>query len=186
MFLRGKPLQKDFQNQRRSHGIDRFLALLAEHAVFRQNPVRIDGRPAFVNKRDRQTGARLEQRCKPAAFFPLQADGAVHIDRQADGNGGDVFFMEQGGKLFWTTSSYMLDSYIDSAVSGGNSNLFLNVLNWMGGQEESISIRAKSLDTTGLTVTQAESTLWSIVMIGLIPLALVAIGIVIWIRRKRR
>ena len=56
----------------------------------------------------------------------------------------------------------------------------------MGGQEESISIRAKSLDTTGLTVTQAESTLWSIVMIGLIPLALVAIGIVIWIRRKRR
>ena len=100
MFLRGKPLQKDFQNQRRSHGIDRFLALLAEHAVFRQNPVRIDGRPAFVNQRDRQTGARLEQRCKPAAFFPLQADGAVHIDRQADGNGGDVFFMEQGGKLF--------------------------------------------------------------------------------------
>ncbi len=85
MFLRGKPLQKDFQNQRRSHGIDRFLALLAEHAVFRQNPVRIDGRPAFVNQ---------------AAFFPLQADGAVHIDRQADGNGGDVFFMEQGGKLF--------------------------------------------------------------------------------------
>ena len=93
---------------------------------------------------------------------------------------------EQGGKLFWATSSYMLDSYIDSAVSGGNSNLFLNVLNWMGGQEESISIRAKSLDTTGLPVTQAESTLWSIVMIGLIPLALVAVGIVIWIRRKRR
>ena len=97
-----------------------------------------------------------------------------------------VFLPLQGGKLFWVTSSYMLDSYIDSAVSGGNSNLFLNVLNWMGGQEESISIRAKSLDTTGLTVTQAESTLWSIVMIGLIPLALVAIGIVIWIRRKRR
>ena len=93
---------------------------------------------------------------------------------------------EQGGKLFWTTSSYMLDSYVDSTVSGGNSNLFLNVLNWMGGQEESISIRAKSLDTTGLTVTQAESTLWSIVMIGVIPLTLVAIGIVIWIRRKRR
>ena len=93
---------------------------------------------------------------------------------------------EKGGRLFWASSSYLLDSYIDSMVSGGNSNLFLNVLNWMGGQEESISIRAKSLDTTGLTVTQAESTLWSIVMIGVIPLALVAIGIVIWIRRKRR
>lgn len=93
---------------------------------------------------------------------------------------------EKGGKLLWLTGDGMFDEYIDSAVSGGNSNLLLNALNWMGGQEESISIRAKSLDETGLSVTESESGFWSAVMIGVIPAALVAIGIIIWARRKRR
>ena len=93
---------------------------------------------------------------------------------------------ESNGKLFWITADTFLDSYVDSAVSGANSNLFLNALNWMGGQEESISIRSKSLDTAGLTVTQSESSMWSIVMIGIIPAALVAVGMIIWVRRKRR
>lgn len=93
---------------------------------------------------------------------------------------------EKGGKLLWLTGDGMFDEYIDSAVSGGNSNLLLNTLNWMGGQEESISIRAKSLDETGLSVTESESGFWSAVMIGVIPAALVAVGIIIWARRKRR
>lgn len=90
------------------------------------------------------------------------------------------------GKLVWFASAGMLDSYIDQTVSGANGNLFLNALNWMGGQEESISIRAKSLDTASLTVTSAQSSFWAIVMIGLIPLGLVALGLIVSIRRKRR
>ena len=90
------------------------------------------------------------------------------------------------GKLVWFASAGMLDSYIDQTVSGANSNLFLNVLNWMGGQEESISIRAKSLETSSLTVTSAQNSFWGIVMIGLIPLGLVALGLIVSIRRKRR
>lgn len=90
------------------------------------------------------------------------------------------------GKLVWFASAGMLDSYIDQTVSGANGNLFLNALNWMGGQEESISIRAKSLDTSSLTVTGAQSSFWAIVMIGLIPLGLVALGLIVSIRRKRR
>ena len=93
---------------------------------------------------------------------------------------------ELGGKLLWVTSDAMLDSYIDSAVSGANSNLFLNTLNWMGGQEDSISIRAKSMDRETLTVPQSSATAWSLIMIGLIPACLIAVGIVIRVRRKRR
>lgn len=103
-------------------------------------------------------------------------DGPFHVGAVAEG----------AGKLFWVTSDSLLDSYVNSAVSGANGDLFLNALNWMAGQEESISIRAKSLDSTGLTVTQGESSMWSIILIGVIPAALVAVGIVIWIRRKRR
>ncbi|MBQ8554339.1 MAG: GldG family protein [Clostridia bacterium] len=104
------------------------------------------------------------------------ADGPFHVGAVS----------ENSGKLLWLTGDGMFDEYIDSAVSGGNSNLLLNALNWMGGQEESISIRAKSLDETGLSVTQSESSFWSTVMIGVIPAALVVMGIIIWARRKRR
>lgn len=90
------------------------------------------------------------------------------------------------GKLVWFASAGMLDSYIDQTVAGANGNLFLNALNWMVGQVESISIRAKSLDSVSLTVTGAQSSFWSIVMIGLIPLGLVALGLTVSIRRKRR
>lgn len=109
---------------------------------------------------------------------------------QEDGDAAGTFHVgavsEAAGKFFWVTCDTLLDSNIDRTVSGANSNLFLNVLNWMGGQEESISIRAKSLDAEGLTVTQGASSFWSIMMIGVIPLCLVSIGVVVWIRRKRR
>lgn len=107
-------------------------------------------------------------------------------DGDADGPFNVGAVSENGGKLLWLTGDGMFDEYIDSAVSGGNSNLLLNTLNWMGGQEESISIRAKSLDETGLSVTESESGFWSAVMIGVIPAALVAVGIIIWARRKCR
>lgn len=109
---------------------------------------------------------------------------------QEDGDTVGTFHVgavaEDAGKFFWITCDTLLQDNIDRTVSGANSNLFLNVLNWMSGQEESISIRAKSLDAEGLTVPQGSSSLWSIIMIGVIPLSLVGIGIAVWVRRKRK
>ena len=90
------------------------------------------------------------------------------------------------GKLLWVASDSFLSSNVDQVVSGANSDLYLNALNWMGDQEESISIRAKSMDSETLTVPASASTLWTVLMIGGIPAVLAILGIVIWIRRKRR
>ena len=107
-------------------------------------------------------------------------------DGDVDGPFNVGAISESSGKLIWFTGDGMFDEYVDSAVSGGNSNLLLNALNWMGGQEESISIRAKSLEETGLSITESESGFWSAVMIGVIPAVLVLMGVIIWARRKRR
>ena len=93
---------------------------------------------------------------------------------------------ENGGKLVWFSSGSMLNSNVDYTVGGANSNLVLNALNWMGGQEESISIRAKSLDEETLTVPASSSGFWSVVLIGILPAVLIAAGIIIYVRRKRR
>lgn len=124
-----------------------------------------------------------------AAYAKAAAMNMTTTEKE-EGDAEGPFYLgavaESTGKLFWVTADSLLDSYIDSAVSGANSNLFLNALNWMGGQEESISIRAKSLDADGLTVTQSASSMWSVIMIGVIPAGLVALGVIVWIRRKRR
>ena len=93
---------------------------------------------------------------------------------------------ENGGRLIWFTSGSMLNTNVDYTVGGANTDLILNAFNWMGGQEESISIRAKSMDEATLTVPAASSGFWSVVMIGVIPAVLIAAGIVIYMRRKRR
>ena len=108
-------------------------------------------------------------------------------DGDTDGPFHVAAVSEKGeGKLLWITSDSFLNSNVDQVVSGANSDLYLNALNWMGDQEESISIRAKSMDSETLTVPAASSTLWSAIMIGGIPAVLAAMGIIIWIRRKRR
>ena len=80
----------------------------------------------------------------------------------------------------------MLDSSIDRMVSGANSNTFMNAVNWMCDQIESISIRAKSLDVEGLTVTGEERNHLSILMIGVLPMCIVGLGTAVTIRRKRK
>lgn len=90
------------------------------------------------------------------------------------------------GKLCWFSGSDFLLETFDMTVGGANSDLFLNAVNWMCDQEETISIRAKSMDSNTLTVTGAQASMWSVVMIGLIPLGFIATGVIVCIRRKRR
>ncbi|MDO4548261.1 MAG: GldG family protein [Clostridia bacterium] len=89
------------------------------------------------------------------------------------------------GKLVWFASAGIFTDEVNSMVSGANYNLALNALNWMCEQAESISIRSKSLETSQLTVPAAQSALFSTLFVGLVPLALLAMGLVIWYRRKR-
>lgn len=91
-----------------------------------------------------------------------------------------------GAKMVWFSSPLLLDENVNLMIAGANYDLFLNALGWMCEQEESVSIRAKSLDVQALTVPQSQASLWSAIMIGVIPLALAAAGIVIYVRRKRR
>lgn len=90
------------------------------------------------------------------------------------------------GRLVWFTSAEMLQEYVDGVVSYANSNAFLNAVNWMCDQEETISIRGKSLDTESLAVPSSQSSFWSIVLIGLVPAAFIALGVTVCVRRKRR
>ena len=89
-------------------------------------------------------------------------------------------------RIVWVSSGALVDEGCNEKVSGGNLDFFLNCLGWMCGQEQSISIHAKSLEQEYLTISSAEASLLSVVMVLVLPAMLLATGLVIWIRRKRR
>lgn len=88
--------------------------------------------------------------------------------------------------IVWLTTSYMFDSENNMRVAGANNDLFLNALDWMCQRENSISIRAKDLSTEYLTVSSSTASTWSVILVAVVPLAFLACGAVVTIRRRRR
>ena len=90
-------------------------------------------------------------------------------------------------QIVWVSSPSLIDESADQMVSGANSDFFLNALGWMCRQEDSaISIRAKSLQTEMLAMSGAASSGFSVLFVGVIPLAYLAAGIYIRMRRRHR
>ncbi|MEA5040125.1 MAG: GldG family protein [Clostridiaceae bacterium] len=89
-------------------------------------------------------------------------------------------------RIVWYTSSQLLDDTVNSWVGGANSDLFLNSLGWMSAQDNAVTIRSRDLNTTYLTVPNATASALSAVLIGIVPLVVLAVGVVIAVRRKRR
>ncbi|MEG2174191.1 MAG: GldG family protein, partial [Oscillospiraceae bacterium] len=88
--------------------------------------------------------------------------------------------------LVWFTTPQMLDDGVNRLVSGANQDLFLNSIAWMCERENAITIHPKSLDAARLTVPASATALWSPVLVLLLPAGVMALGVFVWFRRKRR
>lgn len=91
-----------------------------------------------------------------------------------------------GAKIVWIPTGYFLDASVDERTSGGNTNLLLNALSWMCGQTESISIRARLVAEEYFTLSTGAARGFAVAFIGLIPALCLAVGGLIWLRRRRR
>lgn len=94
----------------------------------------------------------------------------------------------EGGStgIVWLTTSYMFNNDVDMLVSGANTDLFLNALDWMCQRESSISIRAKDLSTEYLTVPSSDVSTWSLILVVTLPLAFILAGAYITVTRRKR
>ncbi len=89
--------------------------------------------------------------------------------------------------IIWVSSTALLDEQTNETVSGGNQDFFLNMLHYLCGSEESsITIHAKSLSTEYLTMDSSTASILTVLMLGILPVAYLGTGVVIWYRRKRR
>jgi ABC-2 type transport system permease protein len=91
-------------------------------------------------------------------------------------------------RIVWVSSGTLVDESYNEMISGGNQDFFLNSLNWMCQQNDDsgLSIHAKSLSRTYLTMSSSVTSSLTILVVALIPLAYLGVGVYIWVRRKRR
>ena len=113
-------------------------------------------------------------------FFIGQFYLAAAVTGTADGTRDDQY------QFVWYSSPSITSSSDDSYISGGNSAVFMGSVGWMAENQISLSILAKQLQVEALTLTAAQSSLWSVVVIFVLPLLLLAAGFVIWVRRRKR
>lgn len=88
--------------------------------------------------------------------------------------------------LVYFTTAYLVDEETNILIAGGNYDLLINAAGWLCDHEEAITIRGKNMDSGYVTMTSRQSMVWSILMVGALPVLLIISGIVIWIVRRRR
>jgi len=87
-------------------------------------------------------------------------------------------------QIIWVNSPALVNESLD--YFGANSAMFLNSFNYMCGREESISIPAKQYENTSLSLTEAQSAIWTAIFAVILPVAVVVTGFVVWFRRRRK
>lgn len=95
---------------------------------------------------------------------------------------------ESTSSLALFTSSLMFSDEADSMVSGNNSKMFSDVISSYVDTDgiESIVIPVKEYDTTTLTIAASVLIVFGVVFVVALPLALIIVGIVIWMRRRKK
>ena len=95
-----------------------------------------------------------------------------------------VGYGDGGGIVWFSSSSYLNDLY-NAYSSGANNDLTMNAVSSLVGESEAMAIRSKSLNYNYLTISDSTAGLLKVLMIGVLPLAFLAAGIAVVVRRRR-
>lgn len=89
-----------------------------------------------------------------------------------------------GGQLIWFSASNFLNDSYNTLSSGANVDLAMNALSALIGEREAISIRSKSLQYNYLTINESTASTLKTLMIGVFPIAYLAVGIAVIVRKR--
>ncbi len=128
-----------------------------------------------------------------AFLYPLDTDGEFDIDTAESGVFNDaiaayrVHSTTQELSTVAAFGSYqMADASFMSMSNGSNADFFINMFNFISGKEDSITIKSKSFSNVTFDMNVQTSTVLGIVLCIVVPVVVIVLGIVIWVRRRHR
>lgn len=88
--------------------------------------------------------------------------------------------------VFVASSAAAFENTLINSKSVSNADYYLQMLNTVTERKDVISIAPKELGGSQLGITQWQATVISAVLIYILPLAIVIIGLAVWIRRRHK
>ncbi len=110
---------------------------------------------------------------------PEDQDAKVH-------HVGVISEKKNGSALLWISSLGIADETANSYVSGNNYNCLVNILSNLSDAPDIIHGELSFLSLDTLSVSKPSAAAISIALIFIIPIALLAVGFVYWMRRRRK
>ena len=128
-----------------------------------------------------------------AFLYPLDIDEEFSIDTAESGVFIDalaayrVHSTTQDISTVAAFGSYqMADLSFMSMSNGSNADFIINMFNYISGKEDSITIKSKSFSSITLDMNVQTATTLGIVLCIVVPVVVIVLGIVIWVRRRHR
>lgn len=113
------------------------------------------------------------------------ARGPFVVGYAVENKSADAQQAARGRLIVIGNASFALNRWISNKDAAGNQQLFVNMINWLAGQEELISIPPRDPDYRPLgAMTGSEVNLIAGTSILLIPLAALLIGGILWWRKR--
>jgi hypothetical protein len=149
----------------------------------------------WENNGDRETTSILTTP-DTSALVPLDADSTFDISTAVTGAqnvvamGSKYIYNDSNEKVTSNVlvfgSAFMSDIYITQDTSYNNGEFILNCINKTTGKSEGITIVPKSLSISTIQISEAQYTAIRNVVVFLIPLLVVVIGIVVYVKRRNK
>ena len=79
-------------------------------------------------------------------------------------------------------SDFAINAYFGAQ---GNGNLFLNMVSWLGQEEDLISIRPKAPEDRRVILSQSQQSMLRLLTVFILPGVALVAGIAVWTRRRR-
>lgn len=89
-------------------------------------------------------------------------------------------------KLVVYGSSLLIDESTVSTSSLGNLDLFLNSVNYVTDKKDTLAVRTVSTEQQYLNVTAAQANLWSVLIVVVLPVLVLASGGYVVLRRRKK
>ena len=114
----------------------------------------------------------------------IKSDKALNY--AAVGTKGNSDLSKSSNVIAWGSYDGLSTSALYS-TNFNNASYFVNLFNTsLGNESEAIVIESVSLGLETLTVTSAQQTAVLVIFVFIIPLAVFALGVVVWVRRKNK
>ena len=153
-----------------------------------------DLRPVYVLDRSSSEREVLMTTYDNAFLYPLggSEDEEFSIESAESGTYNDVVMASRvhtdgtKSRLCVTGSDQISGSIFMSYSNANNPEFFLNIFNNISGKDDGITIKAKTFSNVTFEMNAQTANVLAVMLCIVIPVLVIVLGIVIWVRRRHR